>query len=359
MANIRVGILGATGEVGKNYIRLLENHPEFRVTYVAASPNSKGKSYSARTGLDSYVGDLILGDANEPQEALGKCSLIVSAFDADPNLSDEQKKLKIQEVELSYARLGFPVVSNNSPHRFTKNIPMIIPEINPEHLEAIKFQESYKTSGGFIVVKPNCNIQSFMIPIHALRKAGYAISDMNIVTLQAISGDPSIKYLDMNDNLQSLDGERKKTETEPLKIFGTVEEMEIINDSSLVINGQSERVPISNGHTALVSLRFRNRDNKPKLEEITRIWNNFKSLPQELGLYSAPNPVIVKSKSPKGPEVKLDRDNGRGMAITYGQLRECKGLFDYSFKCLSHNTIRGAAGGAILTAELLHAKGYF
>lgn len=354
---LRAGILGASGEVGKNYVRLLDGHPDFQVTYVAASANSKGKSYAERTGMTCSIGDLILEDANESWKAVGKCDFIFSAFEADKNLSKKQQEEHIKSIELDYARLGFGVVSNNSAHRGTCNVPMIIPEINSDHFAIIDYQrQHYGFDKGFVVVKPNCNIQSFMIPIHALRKAGYVISDMNLVTLQAISGAPSTTFMDMYDNVRTrIPGEKEKSENEPLKIFGSIHNGEIVNENSLSINAKCNRVPVTDGHSVSVFIKFKN---KPSLEQILKIWNDFSSPPQNLKLYSAPSPAIIYTTNPFGPEAKLDRNNGKGMAITVGQLEECKGLFDYSFAGLSHNTIRGAAGGAILTAELLKAQGY-
>jgi len=235
---------------------------------------------------------------------------------------------------------------------------MIIPEVNPDHLEIIDAQRKhYGFKKGFLVVKPNCNIQSFMLPIDALRKAGYMPSRMIVTTLQAISGAPKTPFMEMHDNVRTnIDGEKEKSENEPLKIFGKIQNGKIAKDGNLVISAKCNRVPITEGHTADVYLEF--PEEKPSLDEIRGIWRMYSGVPQKLGLYSAPNPAIVYSAYPDGPEAKHDRMNCRGMAVTVGQLEQCA-VMDIKFAGLSHNTIRGAAGGAILTAELLKAQGYF
>jgi aspartate-semialdehyde dehydrogenase len=355
-----VGILGATGEVGKNFIRLLQDNPEFKITYVAASPSSQGKRYAERVPFynGAEIGDLVLGNANEPSNAIGKCEVIFSAFEADKSLSKADQERNIREVEFGHARAGFPVVSNNSANRWTEDIPMIIPEVNPDHLGVIPYQQKHHGfSKGFVVVKPNCNIQAFMLPIDALRKAGYQVSQMIVTTLQAISGAPTTPFMDMYDNVRTrIAGEKEKSENEPLKIFGKMDNGIIVNEGRLVISAKCNRVPITDGHTADLYVEF--LDKRPSLEEIKEIWANYSGLPQKLGLYSAPKPAIVYSSSPDGPEAKLDRMNGRGMAVTVGQLEKCS-VMDVKFAGHAHNTIRGAAGGAILTAELLKAQGYF
>ena len=356
---IKVGVIGATGMIGQNYLRLLGNHPWFEVVYLAASPNSAGKKYREavvgrwhmKTDIPEKFRDIIVEDASLVEKAAGKCSLIFSAV--------EMEKQAILAVEAEYARQGFAVVSNNSAHRNTEDVPVMIPEINPEHLDIIHLQQKqHGWTKGFLVVKPNCSIQSYMIPLYALMKAGYKIDKMIVTTLQAVSGAgyPGPASIDMIDNiLPYIGGEEEKSEVEPRKIFGKVQNGKIVPDESLKISAHCNRVAVTDGHTACCSIQFAGK--KPEMPEIINIWRNFSALPQELKLPSAPVPVLIYRDEIDRPQPQKDRDAGEGMAITVGRLRKCN-VFDYRFVGLHHNTVRGAAGGSILTAELLKAKGY-
>jgi len=356
---IKVGVIGATGVIGQNYLRLLSNHPWFEVVYLAASPNSAGKKYTdavagrwhMRTDIPEKFRNIIVEDASLVEKAVGKCSLIFSAV--------EMEKQAILAVESEYAKQGFAVVSNNSAHRNTADVPVMIPEINADHLDIIPLQQkNHGWSRGCLIVKPNCSIQSYMIPLYALMKAGYSIDKMIVTTLQAVSGAgyPGPASIDLIDNiLPYIGGEEEKSEVEPRKIFGKVQNGKIVSDESLKISAHCNRVAVTDGHTACCSIQFAGR--KPEIQEIIDIWRNFSALPQELKLPSAPNPVMIYRDEVDRPQPQKDRDAGEGMAITVGRLRKCN-VFDYRFVGLHHNTVRGAAGGAILTAELLKAKGY-
>lgn len=359
-SKIPVGILGATGAVGQNYIYLLQNHPWFEVTYVSASPRSAGKAYKdvvtskwlLGANIPKGVADLIIEDANIPEKALGKCRFVFSAMELE-------SKDAIKDLENAYAGIGIPVVSNASAHRWTDNVPMIIPEINPEHIEVIKAQKkAHGWDKGFVAVKPNCSLQSYMTPIWALMQAGYEVKRMIVTTMQAVSGAgyPGVPSLDMIDNIVPfIGGEEEKSEKEPLKIFGKIENGAIRNFDGLKVSAHCNRVPVINGHTACVSLEF--GEKKPSLEEIEKIWTHFKGLPQELELPFAPvQPIIVRHEANR-PQPRRDRDEDKGMAVSVGRLRSCP-IFDIRFVGLSHNTVRGAAGGGILNAELLKAQGY-
>ena len=356
---LKVGVIGATGMIGQIYLRLLSNHPWFEVAYLAASPNSAGKKYSdavegrwhMKTDLPAKYKDIIVEDAGQVTKAAGKCSVIFSAVEMD--------KQAILSTEAEYAKQGFAVVSNNSAHRSTEDVPVLIPEINADHLDIIPLQQKkHGWNKGFIVVKPNCSIQSYMIPLYALMKAGYKIDKMIVATLQAVSGAgyPGLASIDLIDNvLPTLSGEEEKSEVEPRKIFGKIQNVIIVPDEVLKISAHCSRVAVTDGHIACCSIQFAGK--KPDINEIINIWRNFSALPQELKLPSAPNPVIIYRDEVDRPQPQKDRDAGEGMAITVGRLRKCN-VFDYRFVGLHHNTIRGAAGGAILTAELLKAKGY-
>ena len=356
---IKVGILGATGMVGQNYIRLLKNHPWFEVAYLAASPTSAGKKYSEavagrwhmREDIPEKVRDIVVEDAGNVDKAIGRCQLVFSAVELD--------KQSILKLESEYAAKGFAVVSNNSAHRSTDNVPVMIPEINPDHLSIIPAQQKkYSWNRGFLVVKPNCSIQSYMLPIYALIKAGYKIDKMILTTLQALSGAgyPGPAAIDLVDNtIPFISGEEEKSEIEPRKILGRIENDKFVPDDSIKISAHCNRVAVTDGHTACVSLLF--ADKKPELDEIKNIWQNFSALPQELKLPSAPVPPIIYREEVNRPQPQKDRDSGYGMAVTVGRLRKCN-VFDIRFIGLHHNTVRGAAGGSILTAELLKAKGY-
>lgn len=364
MDRIPVGVLGATGMVGQQYIALLENHPWFEVAYVAASPRSAGKSYAEAVagrwqlgrGYGKAVGALVVQDANDVAAArtassAGRCAFVFSAL--------EMGKEEIKALEGAYAAAGIPVVSNASAHRWTNDVPMLIAEINPGHADIIPLQrKNRRWDRGFIVVKPNCSIQSYMTPLWALMREGYEIKRMFVTTLQAVSGAgyPGVPSLDVIDNVVPyIGGEEEKSEQEPLKIFGHIEGSVIQNAAGPLITAHCNRVPVVDGHTACVSLEFGTR--KPSIEEIHRIWENFRSLPQELGLPSAPeHPIIVRPEADR-PQPRKDRDADKAMAVTVGRLRSDR-IFDVRFVGLSHNTVRGAAGGGILNAELLKAKAY-
>ncbi len=359
MQEIKVGVIGATGMVGQNYITLLEQHPWFEVSYVAASPGSAGKSYAQAvagrwhmpTPIPEKVCDLSVGDANQISNAQDACQVIFSAV--------EMEKALVADLEVEYATNGFAVVSNNSAHRHTEDVPMIIPEINPHHLDVIPAQRKNRGwDRGLIVVKSNCSIQSYMAPVYALIKAGYSIQKIILTTLQALSGAgyPGPAAIDLVDNIVPyIGGEEEKSEIEPLKILGRVDNGVIVNADSVDISAHCNRVPVTDGHTACVSLAFGQK--KPALEEIAAIWRNFSALPQELDLPFAPNQPIILRDELNRPQPRKDRDLDKGMAVTVGRLRECN-VFDIRFIGLHHNTIRGAAGGAILTAELLKARNY-
>lgn len=360
MEKIRVGVIGATGMVGQNYIRLLRNHPWFDVVYVAASPRSAGKTYGEAVAgrwlmpepSSEPINRLVVEDANLVKSAKGRCELIFSAIEAD--------KDTVRKLEEEYAENGMAVVSNNSAHRSTPDVPMMIPEVNPDHAELIQFQRKQRGwKNGLIAVKPNCSIQIYTTPLFALMNAGYQIESLIVTTLQAVSGAgfPGPASLQMIDNvIPYIKDEEKKSEQEPLRILGKLQDGKIIPENMLKISAHCNRVPVIDGHMACVSMKFNGR--KPSIEEITKIWKNFVGEPQRLELPSAPPHAIIYREEVDRPQPRMDRDAGRGMAVTVGRLRECN-VFDYRFVALSHNTVRGAAGGAILTAELLKAKGYF
>ncbi|HNR97914.1 MAG TPA: aspartate-semialdehyde dehydrogenase [Planctomycetota bacterium] len=357
MQRINVAVIGATGMVGQNYIRLLANHPWFEVAYVAASPQSAGKPYAEAVAgrwhmpsdLPEPVRKLVVGDANDVEAARGKCALVFSAVSLE--------KQATAALECAYAAAGLPVVSNNSAHRFTPDVPMIIPEINPGHLDVIAAQRKARGwTTGCIVVKSNCSIQSYMTPVWALWQAGYKPRTLVVATLQALSGagHPGVPSLDIEGNVVPLiKNEEEKTENEPLKIFGRVENGVIVKDGSIAISAHCNRVPVVDGHTACVSLKF--ADRAPALAEIIAIWRAFKAAPQELALPMAPERPIIYRDEPDRPQPRKDRDADKAMAVTVGRLRKCN-VFDIRFAGLHHNTVRGAAGGAILTAELMRAR---
>jgi aspartate-semialdehyde dehydrogenase len=364
MQKIPVGILGATGMVGQNYITLLNDHPWFKVRFVAASPRSAGKPYkeaiAGRWHLDTVyapaVGGLTVADANDVSAAVaaskrGACAFVFSALEMG---KDESKAL-----EESYAAAGIPVISNASAHRWTPDVPMLIAEVNSHHTDIIPVQQ--KSRGwdkGFIVVKPNCSIQSYMTPFHALITAGFEIKRAIVTTLQAVSGAgyPGVASLDIIDNIVPfIGGEEEKSEREPLKILGTVNNGVIEHTEFPKIAAHCNRVPVIDGHIACVSMEF--GEKKPSIEEIKRIWSGFKALPQEMNLPSAPiQPIIVREEDDR-PQPRKDRNVDKAMAVTVGRVRPCP-VFDARFVGCSHNTVRGAAGGGILNAELLKVKGF-
>lgn len=353
---LRVGILGGTGMVGQRFISLLENHPWFEVTLIAASPRSAGKTYEEAVGdrwkmttpMPEAVKKIVVHNVNEVEAVAKEVDFVFSAVD--------MSKDEIKAIEEAYAKTETPVVSNNSAHRWTKDVPMVIPEINPEHFEVIKYQrERLGTKRGFIAVKPNCSIQSYAPALTALRE--FKPKVVVATTYQAISGAGKTfkDWPEMEGNvIPYIGGEEEKSEQEPLRLWGKVENGEIVKAEGTIITTQCIRVPVLNGHTAAVFVSF---EKKPTKEEIIDRWVNFKGLPQELNLPSAPKQFIQYLEDDNRPQVSLDVDFENGMGISMGRLREDI-VYDYKFIGLSHNTVRGAAGGAVLCAELLKAQGY-
>ncbi|MDR0324249.1 MAG: aspartate-semialdehyde dehydrogenase [Treponema sp.] len=364
MSKIPVGILGATGMVGQQYISLLNDHPWFDVRFVAASPRSAGKKYKEAVAgrwqlvntFAAHVGGIIVEDANDVNRAAaafkkGECSFVFSAL--------EMGKNETCALEEAYAAAGIPVISNASAHRWTPDVPVLIAEINPHHADIIPMQKKARGwDRGFIAVKPNCSIQSYMKPIHALAQAGFHAQKMFVTTMQAVSGAgyPGVSSLDVLDNLYPLKGEEEKSETEPLKIFGSIDNGIFRNAEFPKISAHCNRVPVIDGHTACVSVEFAGK--KPgSMEEIKAIWAAYKGIPQEANFPMAPKQPIIYREEDDRPQPRKDRNADKAMAVVAGRLRPCK-VFDISFMALSHNTIRGAAGGGILNAELLKYKGY-
>ncbi|MDP7115481.1 MAG: aspartate-semialdehyde dehydrogenase [Candidatus Woesearchaeota archaeon] len=357
MKKIKVGVLGATGMVGQRFVSLLDSHPWFEVVAVAASPSTAGKTYAEVAkdrwiideSIPNSVGKLILKKVEDDMEEIAnEVELVFSAFDLD--------KDSIQRIEEGYAALGVAVVSNNSAHRWTEDVPMIIPEVNPEHVKLIDSQRKNRGwKKGFIAVKPNCSIQSYVPVVKALEQFG--VSKIEVTTLQALSGAGKTfeTWPEMEDNVNPLiGGEECKSEDEPLKILGSVKNGKIVNASGIHISATCIRVPISHGHMASVALSL-NKDISEK--EFIDALNNFQNPIAELKLPSAPEPMIKYFSEEDRPQTRLDRDFADGMGITVGRLRKDP-VLGWKFVALSHNTIRGAAGGAILVAELLKAKGY-
>lgn len=358
MKQYQVGIIGATGMVGQRFATLLENHPWFHVAALAASPRSAGKTYEEAVGnrwamqqpMPESMKNMILYDATADISAISeKVDFVFCAVD--------MKKDEIRALEERYAKAECPVVSNNSAHRFTPDVPMVVPEVNPNHIEIIKSQRNrLGTKRGFIAVKSNCSIQSYVPALSPLRKFG--IKNILACTYQAISGAGKTfkSWPEIIDNIVPyIGGEEEKSEKEPLKVWGEIKNGQIISANSPLITTQCLRVPVSDGHTAAVFVSF---SNKPSKDEILKIWAEFKGIPQELNLPSAPKQFIHYFQEDDRPQAKLDRNIENGMAVSVGRLREDT-MFDYKFVCLSHNTLRGAAGGGVLLAELLAAKGYF
>lgn len=353
---LRVGILGGTGMVGQRFISLLDNHPWFDVVCIAASPRSAGKTYEEAVGdrwkmttpMPEAVKKLIVMNVNEVEKVSSGVDFVFSAVD--------MTKDEIKAIEEAYAKTETPVVSNNSAHRWTSDVPMVVPEINPEHFDVIEAQKKrLGTTKGFIVVKPNCSIQSYTPALHALKEFGP--KEVVATTYQAISGAGKTfkDWPEMVENvIPYIGGEEEKSEQEPLKIWGEVVDGEIKKATGPIITTQCVRVPVLDGHTAAVFVRF---EKKPTKEQILKAWAEFKGLPQELELPSAPKQFIQYLEDDNRPQVQLDKDYENGMGVTIGRLREDT-LYDYKFIGLSHNTVRGAAGGAILSAELLKAQGY-
>ena len=357
MKQYRVGIIGCTGMVGQRFVTLMENHPWFRLTALAASGRSAGKTYAQAvegrwamtTPIPAQAAELVVLDAQADAEKLaGMVDFCFCAVD--------MKKEEIRALEERYAKMECPIVSNNSAHRWTDDVPMVVPEMNPEHLAVIPAQRArLGTRRGFIAVKSNCSIQSYAPALHPLMQFG--IEKVLVCTYQAISGAGKTfeRWPEMVDNLiPYIGGEEEKSEQEPLKVWGKVEDGKIVKAAGPAITAQCLRVPVSDGHTAAVFVTFRN---KPSMEEIRETWKNFKGRAQELELPSAPKQFLHYFEEPDRPQARLDRDLEGGMAISLGRLRPDT-QYDYKFVGLSHNTLRGAAGGAVLLAELLCAEGY-
>lgn len=353
---LRVGVLGATGMVGQRFISLLENHPWYEVVTVAASPRSAGKTYEEAVGnrwkmttpMPEYVKKQRVMNVNEVETVAAGVDFVFSAVD--------MTKEEIKAIEEAYAKTETPVISNNSAHRWTPDVPMVVPEINPEHFEVIKDQKKrLGTERGFITVKPNCSIQSYAPVLTAWKE--FEPYEVVATTYQAISGAGKTfkDWPEMEGNIiPYIGGEEEKSEQEPLRLWGKVENGEIVKAAEPVITCQCIRVPVLNGHTAAVFVKFRK---KPTKEELIDRIINFKGLPQELKLPSAPKQFLQYLEEDNRPQITLDVDFEEGMGISVGRLREDH-VYDYKFVGMSHNTIRGAAGGGVLTAEFLTAKGY-
>lgn len=358
MKKFNVGVIGATGMVGQRFMLLLAEHPWFHVTALAASPRSAGKTYQEAVGNkwafdtpipEKFASMVVLDAENDMAKIAEQVDFVFCAVNME--------KSKIRALEEAYAKAEIPVVSNNSAHRFTADVPMIIPEINDDHLNIIPEQRKrLNTKRGFIAVKSNCSLQSYVPLLHPLKKFG--IREVAVCTYQAISGAGKT-FATMPEILDNvipyIGGEEEKSEKEPLKIWGTIKNGEIVSASGPAITAQCLRVPVSDGHTAAVFVRF---ENKPTKNEILSAWADFKGAPQVLKLPSAPEQFLQYSEEDNRPQAKLDRMAGKGMTVTAGRLRQ-DSVYDYKFVGLSHNTLRGAAGGAVLLAELLAAKGYF
>ena len=353
---LKVGILGATGMVGQRFISLLEDHPWFEVVTVAASPRSAGKTYEEAVGgrwkmttpMPEAVKKLIVHNVNEVEEVASTVDFVFSAVD--------MTKDEIRAIEEAYAKTETPVMSNNSAHRWTPDVPMVIPEINIDHFDVIEDQKKrLGTTRGFIAVKPNCSIQSYAPCLAAWKE--FEPTEVVVTTYQAISGAGKTfkDWPEMVENIiPYIGGEEEKSEQEPLRILGRVEGGQIVKAETPKITCQCVRVPVLNGHTAAVFIRFAG---KPTKEQLTEKMESYQGFPQEAGLPSAPKQFIRYMEEADRPQVSLDVDYENGMGISIGRLRE-DSIYDYKFIGLSHNTVRGAAGGAVLCAEALAAKGY-
>ena len=353
---LRVGILGATGMVGQRFISLLENHPWFEVVTVAASPRSAGKTYEEAVGgrwkmttpMPEAVKNLIVHNVNEVEEVAKTVDFVFSAVD--------MSKDEIRAIEEAYAKTETPVMSNNSAHRWTPDVPMVIPEINIDHFDVIADQKKrLGTTRGFIAVKPNCSIQSYAPCLAAWKE--FEPTEVVATTYQAISGAGKTfkDWPEMVENIiPYIGGEEEKSEQEPLRVMGHIENGQIVKAQGPKITCQCVRVPVLNGHTAAVFIRFAK---KPSKEELIEKLTSYRGFPQEAKLPSAPEQFIRYMEEDDRPQVNLDVDYEHGMGVSIGRLRE-DSIYDYKFIGLSHNTIRGAAGGAVLCAEALTAKGY-
>lgn len=355
MNRTKVGILGATGFVGQRLAVLLEDHPFFEVEVIAASPNSKGKKYDdcmvgkwkIEEKMPEYIKNMVLYSVQEVEEIAKRVDMVFCAL----SISAEA----VREIEYEYAKNEIVVVSNNSAHRWTKDIPLLMPELNHDHLDVIEKQRKrLGTEKGFIIAKPNCSLQSYLPAVYALRE--FEPELISVSTYQAVSGSGKKleEFKEIDDNIiPYIGGEEEKTEREPLKIMGSIKGDEIVNAEEPVISAQCVRVPVSEGHLATVSIKFKT---KPTIDEILDRWNNCGIDEDIKKLPLSPEKLIVYKEEENRPQTALDRDEGRGMSITVGRLRE-DNIFHYKFVCLSHNTLRGAAGGAVLSAELLKARG--
>ena len=357
MEKFKVGVIGGTGMVGQRFVTLMERHPWFELTVIAASPRSAGKTYAEAVGgrwamdtpIPQNARDLVVLNAEADVEKIA--SMVDFVFSAV-----DMKKEEIKALEEAYARHECPVISNNSAHRWTEDVPMVIPEVNPEHIQVIEAQRKrLGMKRGLIAVKSNCSIQSYVPALHPLR--GFGLERILVCTYQAISGAGKTfaTWPDMVDNvIPYIGGEEEKSEQEPMKVWGRVENGVIVNAAKPSITAQCLRVPVSNGHTAAVFVDF---EKKPSMEEMKAIWAGYRGRAQELQLPSAPQQFLHYFEEPDRPQARLDRDLGNGMTISIGRLRPDT-QYDYKFVCLSHNTLRGAAGGAVELAELLCAEGY-
>ncbi len=353
---LKVGVLGGTGMVGQRFISLLENHPWFEVAAIAASPRSAGKTYEEAVGgrwkmdtpMPAHVKDMVVKNVDDIEHTAAGVDFVFSAVD--------MSKEEIKRIEEAYAKAETPVVSNNSAHRWTKDVPMVVPEINPQHMDVIPYQrQRLGTTSGFVAVKPNCSIQSYAPVLTAWME--YKPYEVVVSTYQAISGAGKTfqDWPEMEGNvIPYIGGEEEKSEKEPLRIWGEIKDGAIVPADNIVITSQCIRVPVLNGHTASVFVKF---NQKPTKEQLIEKITNYRGLPQELQLPSAPKQFIQYLEEDNRPQVALDVDYEQGMGISVGRLREDI-IFDWKFVGLSHNTIRGAAGGAILCAELLKAQGY-
>lgn len=358
MKEFHVGVVGATGMVGQRFISLLENHPWFRLVAVAASPRSAGKTYEEAIGnrwamptpMPEAVKKMVVMDASDVEAIAEKVDFVFCAVD--------MKKDEIKALEEAYAKAECPVISNNSAHRFTPDVPMIIPEINAAHADIIPAQRKrLGTKRGFIAVKSNCSLQSYVPALHPLM-ADFGVTKSLVCTYQAISGAGKTfeTWPEMVDNvIPFIGGEEGKSENEPLKIWGTIKDGEIVSAKSPSLTAQCLRVSCSDGHMAAVFVSF---DRKPTIEQIKEKWASYSGEPQSLNLPSAPKQFLHYFEEENRPQTRLDRNLENGMAVSIGRLRKDT-QYDYKFVCLSHNTLRGAAGGGVLLAELLAAKGYF
>jgi len=353
---LKVGILGGTGMVGQRFIALLENHPWFEVTTIAASPRSAGKTYVEAVGdrwkmttpMPEAVKDIVVLNVNEVEKVAATVDFVFSAVD--------MSKDEIKAIEDAYAKTETPVVSNNSAHRWTPDVPMVVPEINPDHMKVIDFQKKrLGTTRGFVAVKPNCSIQSYAPVLTAWKE--FEPYEVVATTYQAISGAGKTfkDWPEMVENIiPFIGGEEEKSEKEPLRIWGKIEDGVIVPADDVKITCQCIRVPVLNGHTAAVFVKFRKQ---PTKEQLIQKLVEFKGAPQELGLPSAPKQFIQYMEEDNRPQVTLDVDYENGMGVSVGRIRE-DSIYDWKFVGLSHNTVRGAAGGAVLCAELLKAQGY-